>query len=144
MKYTEKDFQDYVAGSFSGDREAFERWIEENAGAKNMLTQYERLFSGLKPQPEVELTINLETKVMQALQARSVAKQRRAGIWNVVLTIIAAAVLVICWQFMNLGSLQVEAGLFAGAAIITVGFAIILNLLELKTRRDKFRIVLDS
>ena len=140
MNYSEKDFQDYAAGSFNGNKEAFEKWMEEGEERKKLLKQYTTLFNELKKQPEQTLSINLEYAVMKKLQTRTIEKKESAGLLNGFLVGIGVAVVVICWLVINPLDMQLDMGLFIGSAVVTICFTCALHVLELTRKREKFRV----
>ena len=137
-RYTEQDLQDFLQGTFRGDREAFEKWVQQDQTAQQALEHYKLVFSELALRPEYKLSYNLEEKVLQKLRERPA--KNTAWTWAMYAALaVGIAVLVVCWKALELSDVQIDTGLFVGSAIITVCFAGALHLIELHKRRQKFR-----
>ncbi len=69
-RYTERDIQDYLDGSFAGDKEEFESYIEQNSAMKDIFAVYSSLYALIKAEPREAAGFPLADRVLQRIQAK--------------------------------------------------------------------------
>jgi hypothetical protein len=82
QKYTEKDFQDYAGGVFSGDKIIFEDFLSKNEYAQKQVAWYKALNQGLKEEKIPGISFDLASRVVGIIEAGQKKEQRQEVLWK--------------------------------------------------------------
>jgi hypothetical protein len=88
--YTDKEIQEYLDGSFTGDKKDLEQFIEQDLSAKKTLEFYKNLFLLISQKEDIDLPNNLPGKIVGAIQAKqNIKEKQQENFINIGLAVIA-------------------------------------------------------
>jgi hypothetical protein len=82
LKFTETDMQDYAAGTFSGDKIAFEVFLNYDLYAKDVVSFYKTLYQGLKEEIIPAIPVDLAMTVPAIIKTRQVMENKQESWWK--------------------------------------------------------------
>jgi hypothetical protein len=121
-RYTDKDIQDFLDGSFSGDHEDFQLFIMQNLAAKKKLEFYKRLFSLMGQEEETgELPVNLAGKTVMLIEAKQRVKEaKEARLMSIIMVTIVLIVIALSLSYIGLGAMIFSLGTIWGIIAVLI------------------------
>jgi hypothetical protein len=126
-RYTDQDIQDFLDGSFSGDQEDFQLFIEQNPVEKKKLEFYKSLFSLMSQQEETgQLPVNLAEQVVILIERKQRVKEaKEAKLASLILVTIVLIVIALSLSYIGLDAIVFSFGAIPGIiAVLIMGLFI--------------------
>ena len=135
--YSEKDIQDYAAGIFSGNTEAFEAFLQSSPPARQQAEAYKSLYQLLSREQIPSLSFNLADKVAGKIGWQEQVRDARLFrlLCLLLVFLCAGGVLLVQRQYVFSATEPVLAAVSAGVLLLFVsGFGI----MEIKQQQKTF------
>ena len=91
QQFTDNDLQGYLEGTFTGDVNALEEYIQNSEEGRKRFGSFKNLFSMLQEAPRPTLNISLGDSVVATIDAR---KSKPSFNWNILLWIITGCCII--------------------------------------------------
>lgn len=140
--YSEQDIQDYASGSYEGDLQAFEAYLQQHPTALAQIKQYQQLYNLLQTESIPSLSFNLADKVLgKTHQPKLSPEPKSMRLVPYLLLAIGIAAAVITFQYFFPGlSPAIDYTLLAASTLIMIVFLTGFYYIDMKRRQEHFAV----